>query len=193
MMAGETDKSDDIRRRLERDGVEVVVGRGRLDGPQRVVVGTGTDTGDRAIDADVVLVATGAAPRTSETAQPDGERIVTWEQVYRLHGVPEHLVVVGSGCGRGLDEVDMTPSSSPSSCDGGGGGGGGAGATRGGQDVDVARARPVGPRGAQAGNRGTDDDGSRSGGGEGGRRGGTGGRGRDEAGEETEGAGEDAA
>ena len=30
-------QSDDIQQRLERDGVEVVVGRGRLDGPQRVV------------------------------------------------------------------------------------------------------------------------------------------------------------
>jgi dihydrolipoamide dehydrogenase len=47
--------------------------------------------------ADVVLVATGAAPRTLPTAQPDGERILTWEQVYDLDEVPSHLVVVGSG------------------------------------------------------------------------------------------------
>ena len=31
-----------------------------------------------------MLVATGAAPRTLPTAQPDGERILTWEQVYDL-------------------------------------------------------------------------------------------------------------
>ncbi len=88
-------QSDDIRQRLERDGVEVVVGRGCLDGPQQVVART--DDGDRTIDADVVLVATGAAPRTFDNAQPDGERILTWEQVYELEGTPEHLVVVGSG------------------------------------------------------------------------------------------------
>src|ERR671921_1099588 len=32
------EQSRDIGRRLERDGVAVVVGHGRLDGPQRVVV-----------------------------------------------------------------------------------------------------------------------------------------------------------
>ena len=31
------------------------------------------------------------------TAQPDGERILTWEQVYDLDEVPSHLIVVGSG------------------------------------------------------------------------------------------------
>ena len=88
-------QSDDIRSRLEREGVQVVTGRGRLDGPQRVVATT--DDGEQSIDADVVLVATGAAPRTSDSARPDGERILTWEQVYDLDTTPEHLVVVGSG------------------------------------------------------------------------------------------------
>jgi dihydrolipoamide dehydrogenase len=49
------------------------------------------------IDADVVLVATGSTPRTMLTARPDGERILTWQQIYSLSELPEHLVVVGSG------------------------------------------------------------------------------------------------
>ncbi|HET7533937.1 MAG TPA: NAD(P)H-quinone dehydrogenase, partial [Nocardioidaceae bacterium] len=48
-------------------------------------------------EADAVLVATGASPRTLETARPDGERILSWDQVYDLDEVPERLVVVGSG------------------------------------------------------------------------------------------------
>jgi len=44
-----------------------------------------------------VLLATGAHPRVSLDAQPDGERILTWEQVYGLESLPEHLIVVGSG------------------------------------------------------------------------------------------------
>ena len=52
---------------------------------------------EQILRADAVLVATGAAPRTLPTAQPDGERILTWEQVYDLDEVPSHLVVVGSG------------------------------------------------------------------------------------------------
>ena len=85
------DQSGDIARRLAKENVEVVTGRGRLDGPNRVLVG------DTAYDADAVLVATGAAPRTLPSAQPDGERILTWEQVYDLDEVPTELIVVGSG------------------------------------------------------------------------------------------------
>ena len=53
--------------------------------------------GDRAIRADVVLVATGATPRVLPGAEPDGERILTWRQLYDLDELPEHLIVVGSG------------------------------------------------------------------------------------------------
>ena len=84
-------QSEDIAQRLEKEGVRVVQARGRLDGPARVVAG------DETLEADAVLVATGAAPRTLPTAQPDGERILTWEQVYDLDEVPTELIVVGSG------------------------------------------------------------------------------------------------
>ncbi len=84
-------QSDDISSRLAKEDVTVITGRGRLDGPNRVVVG------DRTLEADAILVATGAAPRTLPTAQPDGERILTWEQVYDLTEVPTSIVVVGSG------------------------------------------------------------------------------------------------
>ena len=67
----------------------------RSAGVDRVVVAG--DGGERILRADAVLVATGAAPRILPTAQPDGERILTWEQVYDLDEVPSHLVVVGSG------------------------------------------------------------------------------------------------
>jgi NAD(P)H dehydrogenase (quinone) len=89
-------QSADIERRLTRDGVRVVRGRGRLDGPQRVAVSL-PDGGQEAYDADAVLLATGARPRILDSARPDGERILTWEQVYDLGASPEHLVVVGSG------------------------------------------------------------------------------------------------
>ncbi len=47
--------------------------------------------------ADVVLIATGASPRILPDAVPDGERILTWRQVYSLTELPEHLIVIGSG------------------------------------------------------------------------------------------------
>lgn len=89
-------QSADIRGRLDREGVRTVLGHGRLDGPSRVVVTT-ADGGQETLDADVVLVATGATPRVLPEAVPDGERILTWTQVYDLQELPEKLVVVGSG------------------------------------------------------------------------------------------------
>jgi NAD(P)H dehydrogenase (quinone) len=91
-----TGQSADIERRLERDGVTVLKGRGSLAGPDRVVVDL-ADGREEILRADAILVATGAAPRTLPTAQPDGERILTWEQVYDLTEVPSELIVVGSG------------------------------------------------------------------------------------------------
>jgi pyruvate/2-oxoglutarate dehydrogenase complex dihydrolipoamide dehydrogenase (E3) component len=45
----------------------------------------------------VVLIATGATPRIIPGAEPDGERILTWRQVYDLPELPTHLAVIGSG------------------------------------------------------------------------------------------------
>ncbi len=88
-------QSRDIESRLTRDGVDYVHGRGRLDSPTRVIASS--PAGEVALDADVVLIATGARPRILESARPDGERIFTWDQLYDLDEVPERLIVVGSG------------------------------------------------------------------------------------------------
>jgi NAD(P)H dehydrogenase (quinone) len=90
------EQSEDIAGRLRREGVEIVRGSGRLDGPQTVVARLEDGTEQR-YDADVVLLATGAHPRVLGSARPDGERILTWEQVYDLDELPERLIVVGSG------------------------------------------------------------------------------------------------
>lgn len=89
-------QSADIAAHLEREGVRIVRGFGRLDGHGRVVA-TLPDGAQEEIEADAILLATGAAPRTIPSAQPDGERILTWEQVYDLDDLPDRLIVVGSG------------------------------------------------------------------------------------------------
>ena len=88
-------QSRDIEARLARDGVRYIKGRGRLESSTRVLAST--PDGEVALDADVILIATGARPRILDSAQPDGERILTWDQVYDLDEVPERLIVVGSG------------------------------------------------------------------------------------------------
>ncbi len=88
-------QSADIAQRLRQDGVHIVSGTARLDGPHRVIAET--EAGEETYAADVVLVATGTTPRELADAKCDGERILNWKQVYNLTEVPERLIVVGSG------------------------------------------------------------------------------------------------
>ncbi len=89
-------QSDDIRERLVNEGIRIIEGRGRL-APSGGVAVTRSDGGEEQVPADAILIATGARPRIMPDAVPDGERILTWEQVYTLTEVPERLIVVGSG------------------------------------------------------------------------------------------------
>jgi dihydrolipoamide dehydrogenase len=92
-------QSEDMRSELVRMGVKIISGEGRLDGSSAIIVSTAQENGtdfDR-VDADTLVVSVGASPRILPTAMPDGERILTWTQLYNLKAVPEHLIVVGSG------------------------------------------------------------------------------------------------
>jgi NAD(P)H dehydrogenase (quinone) len=95
-------QSADIRTRLQAVGVGLLSGTAELIAPRLgmvshqvcVTLANGEKT---TLDADVVLVATGASPRVIPGAEPDGERILTWRELYNLDELPTHLVVVGSG------------------------------------------------------------------------------------------------
>jgi NAD(P)H dehydrogenase (quinone) len=88
-------QSADIEERLLRENVNLIAGRGRLDGAEQVIAETADS--EQSFPADMILVATGAHPRELPEAKPDGERILTWSQVYGLAELPERLIVIGSG------------------------------------------------------------------------------------------------
>jgi dihydrolipoamide dehydrogenase len=95
-------QSDDIATRLVRDGVTVVPGAARfaaVHSGRTYVIEVLDDLGSVAgtVEADVVLLATGGTPRVLPDARPDGERILSWREVYDLKELPAHLVVIGSG------------------------------------------------------------------------------------------------
>ncbi|MBV8966961.1 MAG: NAD(P)H-quinone dehydrogenase [Mycobacteriaceae bacterium] len=95
-------QSVDIAQQLQRQGVRLISGRGEFVDPvpgmaKHSIKVTGLDGAEQVLDADVVLIATGGSPRVLPDALPDGERILTWRQLYDLTDLPEHLVVVGSG------------------------------------------------------------------------------------------------
>ncbi|AXN43140.1 NAD(P)H dehydrogenase (quinone) [Mycobacterium marinum] len=102
-------QSADITAQLLSVGVHVIAGKGELLDPapglRHRVKATAADGTTSEHDADVVLIATGASPRILPSARPDGERILTWRQLYDLDALPQHLIVVGSGV-TGAEFVD---------------------------------------------------------------------------------------
>jgi pyruvate/2-oxoglutarate dehydrogenase complex dihydrolipoamide dehydrogenase (E3) component len=84
-------QSRDITTRVAAEGIKVISAHGRLAGPGTV------RTDDQEVNADAILIATGAMPRVLPGAEPDGERILNWRQLYDLTELPHDLIVVGSG------------------------------------------------------------------------------------------------
>ena len=84
-------QSTDIHDRLNAEGVRIIQGSARFRNRHTI------EADGQTIEAEVVLIAAGARPRQLPTAQPDGKRILNWEQLYALPETPEHLIVVGSG------------------------------------------------------------------------------------------------
>ncbi|WP_276309046.1 NAD(P)H-quinone dehydrogenase [Specibacter cremeus] len=89
------DQSADIREGLERMGVRIIIGHGTLLDNHTIDVDRGETR--EIVRADAILVSVGAHPRELATAQPDGERILNWAQIYDLKELPRELIVVGSG------------------------------------------------------------------------------------------------
>lgn len=90
-----TNQSRHIFDSLIAAGVHIISGTGELVSPNQVKVKS--DQGEQLLEAEVILLSTGARPRELTTAIPDGERILNWKQLYDLPELPEKLIVVGSG------------------------------------------------------------------------------------------------
>jgi dihydrolipoamide dehydrogenase len=111
-------QSDDIAGRLGSEGVTLIRGGARFAAEQparahRLDVLDDAGAVCDSVEADVVLLATGGTPRTLPTAVPDGERILSWRDVYELKELPEHLIVIGSGVtgaefASGYSEIGVT-------------------------------------------------------------------------------------
>lgn len=102
VLALASEQSRDIREQLLNLGVEYIDGRARFADEQpghttHSVEVTPAEGDPYQLEADIVLLATGASPRVLAGAQPDDDRILNWQQVYDLMEIPEHLIVVGSG------------------------------------------------------------------------------------------------
>jgi pyruvate/2-oxoglutarate dehydrogenase complex dihydrolipoamide dehydrogenase (E3) component len=65
---------------LLSQGVRIIRGTGRLEGPHTVLATT--DAGDEELTADVIVLATGSRPRLPDWAKVDGDRVLTTRDAY---------------------------------------------------------------------------------------------------------------
>ncbi len=80
---------------LAQRNVDVVTGRGRLDGPGKVVVDT--EDGTRVLEGRNVVLATGSHARTIPGYEIDGTRIVTSDHALDWPSRPERVAIIGGG------------------------------------------------------------------------------------------------
>ncbi len=88
---------------IDKNKVTWIDGRGRLDGPQRVRVaqpgedGTPGKGGERVLQATDVILATGSRVKSLPGLDPDGQKIVTSDDILRMTDLPKDIVIVGAG------------------------------------------------------------------------------------------------
>jgi len=86
-----------------KNKVTWVEGRGRLDGPGRVRVlqpgedGTPGAGGERILQGTDIILATGSRVKSLAGLVPDGQRIMTSDDILRRADAPKSIVIVGGG------------------------------------------------------------------------------------------------
>ncbi len=80
---------------MQQHGVELVAGRGRLQGGQAIVVDTGGR--EEIVQADKVVIATGSAPARLPIAGFEPPLVLTSDEVLELASIPESMTIVGGG------------------------------------------------------------------------------------------------
>src|SRR5215510_10337145 len=86
---------------VDKNKVTWVQGKGRLDGPTKVVVQMEPDAdnpgGERVLSGTDVILATGSRVKSLPGLEPDGKRIVTSDDILTGAPLPKDVIVIGAG------------------------------------------------------------------------------------------------
>ena len=86
---------------VDKNKVTWIQGKGRLDGPTNVRVQMEPDAdnpgGERVLQGNDVILATGSRVKSLPGLEPDGKRIVTSDDVLTTNTLPKDVIVIGAG------------------------------------------------------------------------------------------------
>lgn len=80
---------------LKKNRVDLIKGTARLSGGGRVVVESAG--GNRELQAESIILATGTGPARIKALAYDGETVVTSDEALKLGEVPKRLLIIGGG------------------------------------------------------------------------------------------------
>ena len=89
---------------LKRLGVDIISGRGKLAGAQKLTVTS--PEGEKTVTAKDIIIATGSIPFVPPGAEIDGKTVFTSDDAVRLESLPPWMAIVGSGY-IGLEFADV--------------------------------------------------------------------------------------
>ena len=90
------DLTDNVRKLLERNKIDIIHGTARVAGADRLEVTSGKAKA-RMVETKAILLATGSTPMEVPGLEFDGDRIVSSTEALNFDTVPKHLGIVGGG------------------------------------------------------------------------------------------------
>ncbi len=96
---------NNLTKTLERSGVKIIKGQGRIEGVQKVGVREINGI-DRFLTAKDVIIASGSDPFVPPGIQTDGRTVFTSDQAIDLEWLPRWIAIIGSGY-IGLEFADI--------------------------------------------------------------------------------------
>ncbi len=91
------DLTDNVRRLLEGQKIEIIHGTARLAGTDRVAVKLNADGSRQELESKAIILATGGQSTSVPGLAFDDEHIVSSTQALKFDAVPKHLGIVGGG------------------------------------------------------------------------------------------------
>jgi dihydrolipoamide dehydrogenase len=91
------DLTDNVRKLLERNKIEIVHGTARLSGSGRVEVTNAEEKDQKSLEAKSIILATGSEPVAVPGLEFDGKNIISSSEALQLKTVPNQLGIVGGG------------------------------------------------------------------------------------------------
>lgn len=95
---------DDMSNSLKRLGVDVIQGRGKLAGAQKVAVLTAE--GEKTVTAQDIILSPGSVPFIPPGIQLDGKTVFSSDDALKLEWLPNWIAIIGSGY-IGLEFADI--------------------------------------------------------------------------------------